>query len=111
MSGVVPAQIAAHFTMAELAVLTVVAREVRKGGTCSLPLDPIAALAGAERGGHWLRTKANGFSSRIRVWTVGRHPRRSVAVGRHGTRQRSAARMAATVAGLSTPGVSTMARS
>jgi hypothetical protein len=49
MSGVVPAKIAAHFTMAELAVLTVVARQCQRAGTCSLHIDAIAALAGVCR--------------------------------------------------------------
>jgi hypothetical protein len=45
LSGVVPAKIAASFTMAELAVLTVVARQCRRAGACSLHIDAIAALA------------------------------------------------------------------
>jgi hypothetical protein len=49
MSGIVPAKIAASFTMAELAVLTVVARQCQRAGTCSLHIDAIAALAGASR--------------------------------------------------------------
>jgi len=50
MSGAVPAKIAASFTLGELAVLTVVAREVqRRGWACALPLDAIAALAGVSR--------------------------------------------------------------
>ena len=49
MSGVVPAKIAASFTMAELAVLTVVARQCQRTGTCSLHIDAIAALAGCSR--------------------------------------------------------------
>ena len=49
MSGVVPAKIAASFTMAELAVLTVIARQCQRAGTCSLPIDAIAALAGCCR--------------------------------------------------------------
>ena len=46
MSGVVPAKIAATFTMAELAVLTVIARQCQRAGACILPIDAIAALAG-----------------------------------------------------------------
>ena len=46
MSGVVPAKIAASFTMAELAVLTVIARQCQRAGVCVLPIDAIAALAG-----------------------------------------------------------------
>ena len=49
MSGVVPAKIAAAFTMAELAVLTVIARQCQRAGVCILPIDAIAALAGVCR--------------------------------------------------------------
>jgi hypothetical protein len=49
MSGVVPAKIAAAFTMAELAVLTVVARQCQRAGVCTLHIDAIAALAGCSR--------------------------------------------------------------
>ena len=49
MSGIVPAKIAAAFTMSELAVLSVIGRHCQRGGTCSLPIDPIAALAGCSR--------------------------------------------------------------
>jgi hypothetical protein len=49
MSGAVPAKIAAAFTLAELAVLSVIARQCQRGGTCSLPIDAIAALAGVSR--------------------------------------------------------------
>jgi hypothetical protein len=49
MSGVVPAKIAANFTISELAVLTVVGRQIQRGGACSLHIDAIAALAGCER--------------------------------------------------------------
>jgi hypothetical protein len=49
MSGVVPAKIAASFTMAELAVLTVVARQCQSAGACFLPVDALAALAGCCR--------------------------------------------------------------
>jgi hypothetical protein len=49
MSGAVPAKIAAAFTMAELAVLAVMGRQCRRGGTCSLHIDAIAALAGVSR--------------------------------------------------------------
>jgi hypothetical protein len=37
MSGVVPAKIAASFTMGELAVLTVIARQCQRAGVCILP--------------------------------------------------------------------------
>jgi hypothetical protein len=49
MSGVVPAKIAASFTMAELAVLTVIGRQCQRAGACVLPVDAIAALAGCSR--------------------------------------------------------------
>ena len=49
MSGIVPAKIAASFTMAELAVLTVVARQCQRTGVCTLHIDAIAALAGCCR--------------------------------------------------------------
>jgi len=49
MSGVVPAKLAAHFTPAELAALTVVGRECQRRGTCTLAIDQIAALAGCCR--------------------------------------------------------------
>ena len=49
MSGIVPAKIAASFTVGELAVLTVIGRQVQRGGVCVLPIDAIAALAGVSR--------------------------------------------------------------
>ncbi len=49
MSGAVPAGIAAAFTQAEIAVLSVIAAEVRRAGSCDLPMDRIAALAGCCR--------------------------------------------------------------
>ena len=49
MSGVVPAKIASSFTMAELAVLTVIARQCHRTGVCVLHIDAIAALAGCSR--------------------------------------------------------------
>jgi hypothetical protein len=48
-SGAVPAKIAAAFTTAEVAVLATVAGEVRRAGTCSWPIDRIAAVAGVCR--------------------------------------------------------------
>ena len=44
-----PAKIAASFTMAELAVLTVIGRQCQRAGVCVLPVDAIAALAGCSR--------------------------------------------------------------
>lgn len=49
MSGAVPGAIASSFTMGELAVLSVVAREVQRRGRCELPLGQIAAIAGVGR--------------------------------------------------------------
>ncbi len=49
MSGAVPARIAASFTMAEVAVLSVIARMCQRCGTCILPIDAVAALAGVSR--------------------------------------------------------------
>lgn len=49
MSGVVPSKIAAHFTPGELAVLSVIGRQCRRAGACTLPVDAIAALAGVCR--------------------------------------------------------------
>jgi hypothetical protein len=49
MSGVVPAKIAAHFTQGELAILTVIGRQVQRCQVCVLPVDAIAALAGVCR--------------------------------------------------------------
>ena len=49
MSGIVPAKIAAAFTVGEIAVLTVIARQHQRTGVCALPVDAIAALAGVCR--------------------------------------------------------------
>src|SRR5215213_2654824 len=48
-AGRLPPQIASRFTLAEQAVLAVVAVEVVKGGACRLAIDHIAALAGVGR--------------------------------------------------------------
>jgi len=48
-SGLVPSRLAVHFTTGELAVLAVVAGEVKRRGLCEWPLDRIAALAGVCR--------------------------------------------------------------
>jgi hypothetical protein len=44
--GMMPPQVASHFTLAEAAVLAVVAAEVSKRGRCTLTIGHIAALAG-----------------------------------------------------------------
>lgn len=49
MSGAVPAAIAAAFTLGEIAVLAVVAAEVKRRGRCELHIDAIAAKAGVCR--------------------------------------------------------------
>ena len=49
MSGAIPAHVASAFTTAEVAVLSVIAAQVRKAGVCILPLDALAALAGVCR--------------------------------------------------------------
>src|SRR4051794_30887505 len=48
-SGAMPPAIASRFTLAEQAVLGVVAAEVVRHGRCTLVLDHIAALAGVSR--------------------------------------------------------------
>ncbi len=48
-SGAMPPQLQARFTLAESAVLAVVAAEVRTKGSCSLTMGHIAALAGVCR--------------------------------------------------------------
>ncbi len=48
-SGLLPARLACRFTLAEQAVLAVIAEQVAKSATCCLTLDHIAALAGVCR--------------------------------------------------------------
>jgi hypothetical protein len=48
-AGRLPPQLASRFTLAEQAVLAVVALEVEKRGSCRLAIDHIAALAGVGR--------------------------------------------------------------
>ena len=48
-SGWLPPQLAARFTMAEAAVLAVIAAEVARRGLCRLTLGHIASLAGVSR--------------------------------------------------------------
>lgn len=48
-SGAVPGTIAASFTTGELAVLTVIARECQRSGSCIWFMDKIAAVAGVSR--------------------------------------------------------------
>src|SRR3954466_14863641 len=48
-SGALPPQLACRFTLAEQAVLSVVAAEHVKRGRCTLTIDHVAALAGVSR--------------------------------------------------------------
>jgi len=48
-SGAVPSSLAHHFTTGELAVLTVIAREVQRKGLCLMFMVQIAAIAGVSR--------------------------------------------------------------
>lgn len=48
-SGAVPGLIAANFTTGELAVLSVIARQCQRTGSCDWFLDRIAAVAGVSR--------------------------------------------------------------
>ena len=48
-SGALPPQLAAAFTTAEIATLSIIALEVRKAGACTLCVDAIAARAGVSR--------------------------------------------------------------
>lgn len=48
-SGAVPGTIAASFTTGEVAVLTVIARECQRSGSCTWFMDRIAAVAGVSR--------------------------------------------------------------
>src|SRR5215212_760131 len=62
-------------------------------------------------GGHWLRTNENGLPSLLRLRIVGLAASMSATLGRAGIKHRSAACMAAVVAGVSTPGVSRIIKS
>ena len=48
-SGALPPTLACHFTLGEQAVLSVIAWFCMRHGTCRLPVDAIAALAGVSR--------------------------------------------------------------
>jgi hypothetical protein len=48
-SGAMPPAIASRFTTGEIAVLSVVAREIQRRGRCELHVDAVAALAGVCR--------------------------------------------------------------
>lgn len=48
-SGTVPGRLACNFTPGQTAVLSVVAQETKRRGSCQLPVDAIAALAGVCR--------------------------------------------------------------
>ena len=48
-SGILPAQLACRFTLGQVAVLAVIGRQTRATGSCALPIDAIAAMAGVSR--------------------------------------------------------------
>ncbi len=48
-SGVLPANLRCHYTLGMMAVLCIIAGEVKHHGVCDLPIDKIAALAGVCR--------------------------------------------------------------
>lgn len=48
-SGAMPGSIAANFTTAEAAALSVIGREYQRNGRCEWPIDRIAAVAGVSR--------------------------------------------------------------
>lgn len=48
-SGVLPANLRPHYTLGQMAVLCILAGEVKHHGVCDLPIDKIAALAGVCR--------------------------------------------------------------
>lgn len=72
-SGALPAGIAAAFTQGEAAVLTVVAREVKRRQRCELPLDAIAAMAGVCR---TLAKEALRRAGRLGLIQITERPRR-----------------------------------
>ena len=49
MSGALPSRLASAFTTGEAAVLSIIAGEVKRAGTCDWPVDKIAGLAGVSR--------------------------------------------------------------
>jgi len=48
-SGVLPECLRHHYTLGQMAVLAIIAGEVKHHGICDLPIDKIAALAGVCR--------------------------------------------------------------
>jgi hypothetical protein len=48
-SGVMPSNLRCHYTLGQMAVLCIVAGEIKHHGICDLPIDKIAALAGVCR--------------------------------------------------------------
>jgi hypothetical protein len=72
MSGAVPSRIAAAFTLGENAVLSVIAREVRRSGDCRLCIDALAAMAGVSRR---LAQNAIRQAERLGLLTVHARPR------------------------------------
>jgi len=49
MSGAVPSPLACYFTVGELAVLSLIAQQVKRRGFCDWPMDRLAACAGVCR--------------------------------------------------------------
>ena len=70
-SGALPPQLAAGFTLGEVAALATIAREVQRRGVCDLPLDAIAALAGVSR-----TTVQNAVRAAIAIGALARQERR-----------------------------------
>lgn len=48
-SGAIPSTVAMHFTTGEAAVLSVIARQVQRRGSCDYFMDQLAAVAGVSR--------------------------------------------------------------
>jgi len=74
-SGALPPQLAAAFTTAEIAALSIIALEVRKHGACILPIDAIAARSGTSRSsvGNAIRLAERlGFLQRVERRRAGR---------------------------------------
>ena len=72
-SGAVPPQIATRFTPAEIAVLSIIAAEVRARGRCDRCIDEIAARAGCSRS---TAKNATRTAARIGIIRVTHRPRR-----------------------------------
>jgi len=72
-SGAMPPAIASAFTVAEQAALAVVCREAHRKGSCQMPVDQIAAIAGVSRS-----TVKNALrEARLRGWLSVQERRRA----------------------------------